>query len=199
MSDKAIEHATDQCTHIVRSTGQRCKRKPIAGGTVCASPGHGGTLRNVRAAAQFRLSRDAAQQEALKRLKARGASKNDTITEMDRLAAEVIVFKDICRERLTTLLALPDGIRYQGQTGEQLRAEVALYERALDRCNTVLATNVKLGIASRRAEIDAATATLMVTAIRAILNRLDLTSEQKRVAVQVVPEELRAISAAVQE
>jgi hypothetical protein len=144
-----------------------------------------------------RLARDEVQQELVKRMKADREGRRDAVTELDRLAAEVITFKDICRERLDELLALPEGIRYKGQTGEQLRAEVALYERALDRCNTVLGTNVKLGIAQRREEMTKAQGQVLVGIIRAILNQLELTRDQQRTAARVVPLELKAITAAV--
>lgn len=189
-------HATTSCSGTNKETGLPCKARPIKGGTVCRM--HGGSLPRTKAAAQLRLARDAAQQELIVRMKTAGRSeRQDAVTELDRLAAEVIVFKDIVRERLDELLA--GELRYEGKTGEQLRAEVALYERALDRCNTVLATNVKLGIAERKAALRKAEVEMLALTIRVILNRLGLTREQKILAGQVVPEELRAISAAVSE
>jgi hypothetical protein len=190
-----VEYATGKCSGTAKTSGKPCARKPKPGALVCHW--HGGELPNVKRAVAFRNSRDKAQQEALQRLKSDGASRQDVVTEMDRLAAEVIVFKDVCRERLEELLTMGE-LRYEGKTGEQLRAEVALYERALDRCNTVLSTNVKLNIAERKQKLDDAQAMLMVGVVKSILNRLDLTAEQKRMVIKVVPEEMRAISAAVQ-
>lgn len=169
-------------------------RHPEPGGTVCKL--HGGALPGVKRAAAFRLQRDKAQAEALTRLKARGAGKVETITEMDRLAAEVITFKDIVRGELDRIWALGE-LRYEGKTGEQLRAEVALYERALDRCNTVLATNVKLGIAEKKHELDKLQAVVLVGVIQAILKELNLSRVQQQIAAQVVPVKLREISAEV--
>lgn len=190
------EHASadGKCTRI-KSDGNRCRAWAVKGSMVCNH--HGGMLPNVQRSAQLRLHRDAAQQEALRRLKAEGANKQDTVTEMDRLAAEVIVFKDVCRERLDQLMVLGKDIRYEGKTGEQLRAEVALYERALDRCNTVLATNIKLGIAERKAELEKAKAIMVAAVIRAILSRLELTHEQQRNAPRIIQEEMLALSAEV--
>lgn len=109
---------------------------------------------------------------------------------MERIAAETIAFKDICRARLE---AIGDEWRYDHQHGEQLRAEVALYERALDRCEKILANYVRLGIADRKVKLDEAQAVLLVGVIKNILARLDLSRDQKTLAGQVVPEELRAI------
>lgn len=155
---------------------------------------HGGNLPRVKEAGRFRLRRDKAQQEALERLRAEKAGRVETINEMDRLAAEAIAFKDVVREHLEEL----EEIRYKGNTGEQLRAEVALYERALDRCNTILATNLKLGIAEKRAELDKQKAILVAAAIRAVLARLELSDAQQRMAPTIIKEELLAISAEVE-
>jgi hypothetical protein len=191
----AAEHATVQCTHI-KKDGERCKRYSIKGGTVCTTPGHGGTLPRVRTAAQFRIARDKKQQEALERLKAQGASRVEVIEELDRLAAEAIVWKDLCREAMEELWHLGQ-IRYEGQTGEQLRAEIALFERMLDRCFNVLAGMVKLNIAEKKVELDKQKAILVAMAIREILRRLDLTIEQQRRAPQIIKEEMLALSAEV--
>lgn len=157
---------------------------------------HGGALENVRQAGQFRLARDKAQQEVLKRLRLENASRINTVTEMDRLAAEVITWKDVCRERLDFVLEHEE-IRYEGKTGEQLRAEVLLYTQALDRCNTVLATNVKLNIAEKRVELEKAKAIMVAAVIRAILGRLGLTHEQQQLAPRIIQEEMLALSAEV--
>lgn len=182
-----------KCT-ATKSSGEKCRGWAVKGTRVCTH--HGGGMEHVKAAGRVRLARDKAQQEALKRLREEKASKQDVITEMDRLAAEVIAFKDVVRERLDYLLEHED-IRYEGKTGEQTRAEITLYERALDRCNTVLATNVKLNIAERRVELDKAKAILVAGVIRAILARLDLTDMQQRMVPGIVQEEMLALSAEV--
>ncbi len=193
--ENMVEYADGKCRGTIQSgprKGEPCRARPKTGSVLCGA--HGGHLPKVKRAAQFRLARDEAQQELIRRMKDDRQGRQDAVTELDRLAAEVIVFKDICRERIEQL----NQIRYEGKTGEQIRAEIILYERALDRCNTVLATNIKLGIAERKQKLDEAQALLMVGVIKTILNRLDLSREQKAIAVKVVPEELRAISAAVQ-
>lgn len=185
-----VEQARTKCPATNRE-GQPCKSRLGPGQIVCYH--HGGNLPRVKAAATLRISRDKAQQELITRMKTAKTGRLDLIAEMELLAIEVIVFRDICRERMQKL----NEIRYEGTTGEQLRAEITLYERALDRCNTVLATNVKLGIAERRQQLEEAQALVLVGVIKSILGRLRLSPEQKAIAGEVVPEELRAISAAV--
>lgn len=72
-----------------------------------------------------------------------------------------------------------------------------LYERALDRCNTVLSTNVKLNIHEKKAEIERQKAILVAAAIRAVRDRLDPNEEQRRLAPLVVKQEMLALSAEV--
>lgn len=193
MSDKAQEY-DGKCHATSRRTGEQCRITPAPGAVVCRF--HGGNLAKVKNAAKLRVARDEATKEALARLKADKGKSHDTITEMDRLAAEVIVFKDVCRERLDELLAL-DEIRYKGQTGEQLRAEVALYERALDRCNTVLATNIKLNIHEKKAELEKQKAILVAAAFRETLAEAGLTEDASRLLMKLFSQKMLAISAEV--
>jgi hypothetical protein len=199
LSTKAIEHATDRCTAKTSASGytQQCKQRPIKGGTVCKY--HGGVLPQVRRAAAVRLATTSAQRMALKRFKDRNgiASTQDAITELERLASEATVFKDVCREAVEELLTAGEGFGYESKAGEQIRAAVVVYERALDRCNTILANCVKLNIAERRQKLNEAEAAILAMAIKNILSRLELSPEQRVIAGSVVPEELRAISAAV--
>lgn len=113
----------------------------------------------------------------------------DPIEALSELAAEVIVMKDYFRSQI-------EALRYQSPTGEQLRAEVALYERALDRCVRILETMAKLGISERRTAIAEAQAITLMAVISNVLDRLELTEDQRAIAGAVVPEELRAIEAA---
>jgi len=105
------------------------------------------------------------------------------------LAAEVWASKEYFKSKIESL-------RYEHHAGEQLRAEVALYERALDRCMKVLGEITRLGISERRARIQEAQAVLIVQAFQRVLDRLELSPQQKIVATQVVPQELRALSEA---
>lgn len=113
----------------------------------------------------------------------------DPVEALGEIAGEVLVMKDWFRQQI-------EALRYQSASGEQLRAEVALYERALDRCVRVLEVMAKLGISERRTQIAEAQATVLVSVIANVLDRLELTEEQRVIAGTVVPEELRAIATA---
>lgn len=190
MSDKPQEY--DGLCHAKTRSGNPCKKRPRKGFVVCDS--HGGVLPKVKMAAAARLAQDEAYKEALKRLKADKHRSPDALSEMDRLLAEVLVYKDIFKERVDLLIAEGD-LRYKGTTGEQLRAEVSLWERHVDRAWKILESGYKLGIHEKRVELDRQKAVIVAGAIRAILNRLELTDEQQRLAPVIIQEEMLAISA----
>lgn len=120
---------------------------------------------------------------------------DSAIDELEKIAAEAIVFKNICQERINKLLEAEQSFGYEGRAGEQLRSEVAVYERALDRCNKVLVDHVRLDIAGRKQKLDEQQAVLLVGVIKAVLGQLGLSRDQKKLAGEVVPRELRAIEA----
>lgn len=112
----------------------------------------------------------------------------DPLEAMSDLAAEVVAMKDYFRSSIQEL-------RYDHRQGEQLRAEVILYERALDRTMKVLKLLGDMGISERRTQLAESQAVLIMGAVQNILNALDLTPEQQVIAGTVVPDELRALSA----
>ena len=171
-------------------TGPRCKRTIGPGEKVCYK--HGGTTPNVKRAALDRRNEYMARMKLANQAQARGIDRiEDAVEELELIASEAKAFKDICWARVQ---AIKDDWRYSTAAGEQLRAEVALYERAMDRCEKVLVNYVRLGIADKRVKIAEAQAMLLVGVIQNILGRLELSRDQKRIAASVVPEELRAIS-----
>jgi len=135
-------------SHVVkdRETGERltqprpCTHAPMKGQRVCYH--HGGAKRSARAAGERRHAVQVIEAETAALLAAEGLEGvDDPIAEIGRLAVEALALKRAAGARANSL----DEIRYTGGlqrdergeligTGtEQLRAEVALYERALDR------------------------------------------------------------------
>ena len=181
-----------KCTGKSTRTGKPCNAYSVAGTTVCVK--HGGQLINVKTAAARRVAETKAERKALASLGRQGyAPIEDPVEAISDLAGEAVARKDQFAKRLDQLLAL-DEIRYKTHTGEQLRAEVALYERALDRCLKILEAYVRLGIAERKQKINEAQAQVIVGVIQVILMDLSLTQDQKRKAAVAVPKALMAVA-----
>lgn len=127
--------------------GTPCPNPPIKGATRCRM--HGGAAPQVRAAAARRLAATKAKQ-ALDEVGIREV--DNPLHELRDLTSEVIAWKDVLANHVASL---QDRYRYEDAKGaEQLRAEVALYERALDRAGKFLEMWARLGIDAMLAEAD---------------------------------------------
>lgn len=166
--------------------GQRCKKAAAKGATVCHS--HGAAAPQVQAKAAERVAMD----QALGELRRRGfTAVSDPLTAMAEIAGEITAVKDIFRDRLTELDE--KSWRYEGDKGgEQLRAEVALYERALDRSVKVLDSLARMNIDERLAAITERQAGMIATFAEALVRRVgaDPSSPEVREAIAIELEAL---------
>lgn len=95
----------------------------------------------------------------------------DPLTQLALLAAQAVAWKDAMAAQVNALTSL----RYEGKvSGEQLRAEVILWERALDRCERFLVAMARLNIDERLAEISETQGRLIVSFIIAALGRFGI-------------------------
>ena len=94
---------------------------------------------------------------------------SDPLTELMKLSGEVLAWKNICAQMVGQLRE----VRYQAPgAGEQLRAEIRLYESSMDRAARVLTDLVRLGIEDRLAKVRAAHTVLVARAIEGALAEL---------------------------
>lgn len=98
---------------------------------------------------------------------------------------------DLMESRVQKLLSVDDaeggdngGIRYRGGAGEQLRAEVALYERAMDRLGKFLSDFGRLRVDERLAKISERQADTVIGAIEAALNAAGVRDQGQRTAAK---------------
>ncbi len=121
-------------------------------------------------------------------------SVDEPLTELSRLAGQVLAWRDQIAELVNGL----DDIRYTaaGAGTEQLRAEVALFERAMDRCAMVLGVIAKLDIDTRLARIDERRADAVVRAVEAGLVAAGVYGEPAQLARKAVARELRIAATA---
>jgi len=172
---------------------RRCKRPAINGGNVCST--HGGSARHVRSAADRRLTEARQKAMAARFLKQQGIPDiEDPLDELMKLASEATAYREVYRKMMDQLL-MQDAVRYQGQAGEQLRAEIALWERSAERCLKIYETITRLGLSERQTRVKEAELVLIAGGIREILRRLNLNPEQKKAAITIVPEVIRSLEA----
>ena len=98
----------------------------------------------------------------------------DPLTELQKLGGEMLAWKEAIGEKVNLLSSL----RYEGTgSGEQLRAEVALYERAVDRLERVLVNMVRLDLDARLVRISEAQGAVIIGALLAAFSDLGLDEE----------------------
>jgi hypothetical protein len=171
-----------------KTNGDPCPNYAMHGGTVCKS--HGGRARQVKAAAAARL----AERKALLILSRAGiAPVGDPVEALLMIASEALALKDKIGELIPKL----DELRYQARSGEHIRGEILLYERAMDRAQKFLLDLAKLDLEGRQVAISERQAALLAQVTRAALAdpELGLPAEQQEVALRVVARHLRLLAA----
>jgi hypothetical protein len=157
----------------------------LTGLTVCRF--HGGAAPQVKAAAQVAKTRREIAQ-AVNILDA--APIGDPLRALQELAGQVVEWKDALAARVDL-----HALRYESNIStEQIRGEVILLERAMDRCNTVLATIAKLNIDERLARIDEVTAQMVVKALEAGLASVGVSGPAAVRAREVTRGHLKLLS-----
>ena len=196
------------CTATNRS-GTPCKRAAVPGATVCRM--HGGASPQVKAAAQRRLEYATAQQAAAQLgLKIDTSPQQALLDEVQRAAGMVAYYGQRVAEladqdpnRLVngvTRVEQREG--FQAGTTKTVEATtnvwLRLWNEERDRLTRVAAAALKAGIEERRVQLAEAQGALIADVIRRILGRLNLTHDQQALVGEVVPQELRALTAAAE-
>jgi hypothetical protein len=114
--------------------GHPCLNAPLTGGTRCRM--HGGATPRARDAARRRVAEQEATAAARVLLRA-AAPVDNPLAAILQLAGEALAWLEALREQAQARLDAGDLVSV-GENGESVRAEVALYERALDKAASVL-------------------------------------------------------------
>lgn len=101
------------------------------------------------------------------------------LVALSTLAAEILAWKDLIAAHVEKLKG---DLRYETEHSEQIRGEVTLYERALDRSVAVLAKIAQLKIDERLAAINEAQVQQMTRILEGSLDALGMSYDQKRQA-----------------
>lgn len=177
-----------QCHAVFKDTGERCGRWARKGQRVCGR--HGGATAAAKAngervMAERRLNHD------LRRLSEKYALDpvDNPLQSMAGLAGQIFALKDYLQGRVEALG--PDDWTYGDRLGiEQVRAEVILYERALERTVKVLTDMSRLNLDHRLARISERQGELVAIVLNRVLERLDLDSELGEQARRMLWQEL---------
>jgi hypothetical protein len=169
-----------------KTNGDPCPNYAMHGQLICAV--HGGRARQNKAKAAERIVAEQAR-TVLARLDVEPVA--DPLTALGLLAGQVLAFKDALAEQVNRL----EAIRYEDAKGaEQLRSEVAVFERALGECRQVLGLMARLDIDARLAAIEETKAQAVVAAIDAGLAAAGVTGVAATEARQVVARHLRSVA-----
>lgn len=180
-----------RCTKKSKQSGQRCRRWAAPGQDCCVM--HGANSPGARAKAERRILTEQALAEAKAVLAHEGiAPIGNPLEEMGKVAAEVIALKDALARRVN---ALREVEHFDLKSTPQLRVEVELYERALDRSGRFLDLLVKNGFEAKRIRIAEEQAQLLAGVVQRVLAAARLTPEQGQLARAAASEEFRALAA----
>lgn len=169
--------------------GDTCQNPAVAGSTVCRS--HGGSAPQVRKAARRRLA-VAEADKALRELEYEPVA--DPVAELADIAGQAKALMAWAGARVADLGNL---LRSEGEI-EQLRAEVGVYERAMDRTAKLVEACARLGLEERRVQLEEDQADLAVAALRLACERAGLvpaTVKQVVDAWSVAVVELESVNA----
>ena len=156
-------HKRKECRHN-RQDGTPCHQyRLVAGLDVCRK--HGGkSLERLREDGRQR----ALEAEAQRLLYQRDAQPvTDPLSALQRLAGRAAAWEDIIGEKVNEMRS----IRYSTEGGEQLRSEIVVMERAMDRLGKLLVDIAKLNIEDRLAGVREATARMLEEALTAALQK----------------------------
>lgn len=184
----------EKCTANSRQTGERCGNWPPKDYpeiTVCRF--HGGASPHVKRKAMERRLEEQVR-NLFNRLDIKPV--DDPLTELSHLAGQVVAWKDHLAGMVDNL---KNQYRYETEFNEAIRGEVALFERALDRCAQVLGMIAKLNIDERLAAITERQAQALENGLFAAFDAAGLQitdADQKDEIARAFARHLTVISAA---
>jgi hypothetical protein len=175
----------NQCKGHSSKTGERCRSSAMHGQLVCWS--HGGANPKARAAATVRVL-------SLKTIEDAEPMANigEVYNELLAIAGITRQWRKILTERVAQLEELD---QWGGDAGRQIKVDVIVFERALERSAKIAEMIVRLNLEERKQALDEQLAGQVAAVVRAILLDLELTPEQERQAAIVAPARLRELTA----
>jgi hypothetical protein len=188
-----------RCTNATRVSGtiDRCRKTATTGTEPPVCKDHGanaGSVRSKRAAANVVQSNASGRLAEI--MTEHGAKlmspppMDDPLTELLAVAAEIKALKDLLRE-MVSKIDIASWRYTRSRIGEQVRAEVLLYERSQERLAGILISLIKLNIEARLAKIRAEQVRLFERALDLALNEAGVPLEGQVKARKALVRHLR--------
>lgn len=164
----------------------RCHKPPLKDRSRCKV--HGGATPQAKLkAAQIQLERSIGA--ALESLGVQPVE--NPLVELQKIAGYVTAWLEVCRQHLNVV----NSMGYSTEMGEQVRAEILVWERAQDRAVHTLATLGKLNIDARLAAIEERQAEQVEAAFAAAMAVLGLDLERRSDVEREFARHLRIVEA----
>lgn len=159
-----------------RALNDTCPNPAIAGGTVCKT--HGGSTKHIKAAAKRRLAVAKADAK-LRELEYEPVE--DPVSELADIAGQAKALMEWAGARVADL---QNALTYtDAHDVDQLKAEVGVYERAMDRTAKLVEACARLGLDERRVALEEGQAELAVAALRLAVQRAGLAEPQRQAVI----------------
>jgi hypothetical protein len=157
------EHQRYECVHPRKNSRGPCHGAAVTGSDGCRM--------HLGEEAQPVIAEARLQEEAARLLYQRDAPPvTDPLSALQRLAGRAAAWEDIIGEKVNEMRS----IRYSTEGGEQLRSEIVVMERAMDRLGKLLVDIAKLNIEERLAVIQQRTADMLELALTEALQKSGL-------------------------
>ncbi|WP_089105480.1 hypothetical protein [Streptomyces hyaluromycini] len=188
---RSAGHDHPKCGAKKRQAEGLCER-PAGRGTSHPGTGrcrlHGGSTRTQSVGAEREVL-EAQARTLFERVAPEVVPVDNPLEAYQMFAGRVMAWLALMEQLLTDL----ESPRYRGATAEQIRGEVLLYERAMDRANAVLSSYAKLNIDERLVRLSEEQANILVSVIKAGLNAAGVTPQQRELAHAEIARQLRVV------
>lgn len=175
-----------------KSNGDPCTALAMRGQMICYH--HGGAAPQTRAAAARRLAEEETRQRLAESLKdaVPFTGVGDVYEELLTVAGVSKAWREVLQGRVEEL----QKYGYDSNLGtEQLKTDVALFERALERSAKIGEALARLNLEERKAALDERIAGQLVAVMRATFAELGLSPEQEARAAVVLPAKIKELTA----
>jgi len=172
------------------NTGNRCKNYQRHHSPLCSIHGKASQIQDAR---QRRAAESEARYRAMERYRREGpadVSGAEAVIGMleERMGIQVQMVRAL--DEIVGKLTAENTLRYEHRAGEQLRGELQAWIQLNQMVTRLGSDYLKIGLDERKVRIAEGQARVLVGVIQAVLARLELSRDQRRIAVRAVPEEL---------